>query len=171
MDKLFIRFCASGFSVTLASLGTAALFLLYAFLDSRRKERLRVIRWHSSELPFTLFPIICHTSQMASICLFRNIRMRTFAELQRLRVKRNGCSLPPHPLQAVAYLVVVSQGLVSATCMGPLFGDLAVSLTQLHFSLFSGFLQLAAALLGLVLTYSDPTDPAVYAYRKALVQG
>ena len=97
--------------------------------------------------------------------------MRTFAELQRLRVKRNGCSWPPHPLQAVACLVVVSQALVSATCMGPLFEDLAVALTQLHFCLFSGCLQLATALLGLLLTYSDPTDPAVYAYRKALVQG
>jgi len=98
--------------------------------------------------------------------------MRTFSELQRRKVKRNGCSWPPHPLQAATYLVVTSQALVSATCMSPLFeAHLSVATTQLLFSVLSGLLQCATLLLGLWLTYSDPTDPAVYAHRKALMQG
>jgi hypothetical protein len=108
--------------------------------------------------------------------LFYNLQskygsMRTFAELQRRRVKRNGLSCPPHPLQAVAYLVMLNQALVSATCIGPLIGDsLAVRYRQIGFGVVSGGLQVATMVLGGLLTLSDPTDPVVYAHRKALAE-
>lgn len=96
---------------------------------------------------------------------------RTFSELQRRKVKRNGCGWPPHPLQVMTYLVVAYQVLVSALCMGPLFEqELAVTFRQVLFCILSGALQSITAILGFLLTLSDPTDPVVYAHRRAIIK-
>ena len=98
--------------------------------------------------------------------------MRTFAELQRRPVHSNGFACPPNPLQVVTYLVMLTQACVSAACLAALLPDnLRVTSTQVVFGAVSGSLQVATVVLGAALTYSDPTDPVVYAHRKALAQG
>jgi hypothetical protein len=90
--------------------------------------------------------------------------MRTYPELEKRRVKKNGFYWPPHLLQVSAYLVLGIQLLVTYLCMGPVFG----SDTKVHFMVICGVLQIAVAVLGFLTTKSDPTDPAVYAHRRAM---
>ena len=79
-------------------------------------------------------------------------------------MKKNGFYWPPHLLQVAAYLVLGYQLLVTYLCMGPVFGPE----TRIHFMVICGLFQGAVAVLGFFTTKSDPTDPAVYAHRKAI---
>lgn len=90
--------------------------------------------------------------------------MRTYPELEKKRVKKNGFYWPPHVLQVTAYLVLSYQLLVTLLCMGPVFGPE----TRIHFMVICSLFQIAVAVLGLLTTKSDPTDPAVYAHRRAM---
>ena len=46
--------------------------------------------------------------------------MRTLAQLQLRKPKKNGFSCPPHPLQVLTYIILLYQALVSLVCIGPL---------------------------------------------------
>ena len=95
--------------------------------------------------------------------------MRTYPELERRRVKKHGFYWPPHPLQVCTYLVLALQLLVTFVCMAPLFPKpLSVLLTQIYFMVVCGMLQVGVAVIGYMTTRSDPTDPAVYAHRRAM---
>lgn len=90
--------------------------------------------------------------------------MRTYPEFECRPVKHHGCICPFHPYQISAYVVLLYQFLVTFLCMGP-----AVDPTsRTVFLTVSGLLQLTVAVLGLLATKSDPTDPIVYAFRKAV---
>jgi len=50
-------------------------------------------------------------------------RMRTLAELQNKKTKRNGCTCPPHPLQLLTYLILTYQFAVTCTLIAPLLSS------------------------------------------------
>lgn len=47
--------------------------------------------------------------------------MKTYPELERRKVKKNGFAWPPHFLQLLAYCALTFQLLVTAVCLAPLF--------------------------------------------------
>lgn len=81
--------------------------------------------------------------------------------------RRNGLSCPWHPLQVLTWVVLLYQAGVSAVALPLMDLPLQVVPMQLEFYGVSGFLQVLTLLLGLLISLSDPTDPAVHEHRTA----
>ena len=91
--------------------------------------------------------------------------------MQGQKSRRNGLSCPWHGLQVLALASLLFQAGVSAAVLPLLEPPLQVHPTQLEFCGVSGFLQVLALALGLLISASDPTDPTVYEHKKAKALG
>lgn len=79
------------------------------------------------------------------------------------KVRKHGCSWPFHKLQVVGGCVAAFMAAVTFGVVLPLLpGGLKVL-----FGVCCGIAECLVGALAVILTYSDPTDPTVYAHQAA----